>query len=269
MNPHDDEDNLDEGDDPENSVNRSERKRKREKQRRFDLANAFTELGSLLSMIEPEESDADASRKKGRRKCVGEVNEAEVGDASGMPRLDLIGRTIETLRRIHQENLELKHALEQKSNVGDDNKVGSLAFSFLLWIRSPFSGGNNFFNLLQEVLVMVPTLTSTDDLRGPPPPSSSGPYPYYHTPNQPPPVPPHMSPSQHHDYGSHSVPYYSAPPPPGYHYGQQSGWNSLQPSQGNREVLQFAPPHQQQYSGQPVGAPGSRRGGLAGKSPNA
>jgi hypothetical protein len=242
MNPHDDEDNLDEGDDPENSVNRSERKRKREKQRRFDLANAFTELGSLLSMIEPEESDADASRKKGRRKCVGEVNEAEVGDASGMPRLDLIGRTIETLRRIHQENLELKHALEQKSNVGDDNK---------------------------EVLVMVPTLTSTDDLRGPPPPSSSGPYPYYHTPNQPPPVPPHMSPSQHHDYGSHSVPYYSAPPPPGYHYGQQSGWNSLQPSQGNREVLQFAPPHQQQYSGQPVGAPGSRRGGLAGKSPNA
>jgi hypothetical protein len=242
MNPHDDEDNLDEGDDPENSVNRSERKRKREKQRRFDLANAFTELGSLLSMIEPEESDADASRKKGRRKCVGEVNEAEVGDASGMPRLDLIGRTIETLRRIHQENLELKHALEQKSNVGDANK---------------------------EVLVMVPTLTSTDDLRGPPPPSSSGPYPYYHTPNQPPPVPPHMSPSQHHDYGSHSVPYYSAPPPPGYHYGQQSGWNSLQPSQGNREVLQFAPPHQQQYSGQPVGAPGSRRGGLAGKSPNA
>jgi hypothetical protein len=242
MNPHDDEDNLDEGYDPENSVNRSERKRKREKQRRFDLSNAFTELGSLLSMIEPEESDADASRKKGRRKCVGEVNEAEVGDASGMPRLDLIGRTIETLRRIHQENLELKHALEQKSNVGDANK---------------------------EVLVMVPTLTSTDDLRGPPPPSSSGPYPYYHTPNQPPPVPPHMSPSQHHDYGSHSVPYYSAPPPPGYHYGQQSGWNSLQPSQGNREVLQFAPPHQQQYSGQPVGAPGSRRGGLAGKSPNA
>jgi len=95
---------------------KSERKRQRERQRRYDLANAFEELGSLLSEIEPEE--ADGHRRRRRRSSAGDASEADP-DSSGMTRLDLIGRGIEALRRLYRENAELKRIVESRGS-GDD-----------------------------------------------------------------------------------------------------------------------------------------------------
>lgn len=99
---------------------KSERKRQRERQRRSDIANAFEELSSLLSQIDPDESE-NASSKRKRRKS-GEPVESDV-DASGMTRLDLIGRTAEVLRKLQRENDELRRKLEENRRSGGDDKV--------------------------------------------------------------------------------------------------------------------------------------------------
>ena len=101
---------------------KSERKRQRERQRRSDIASAFEELSSLLSQIDPEESDANANNKRRRRKP-GEPAEADV-DGSGMTRLDLISRTAEVLRKLQRENAELKQQLElQQQRPSGEDKV--------------------------------------------------------------------------------------------------------------------------------------------------
>jgi hypothetical protein len=126
MSHSDDEDDVVEaGDCSESPGKKQERKRNREKQRRSDLAEAFAELGALLSKIEPDEADADSTTRRRRRKSgMDSADASNSGDASGMPRLDLIGRTLETLRKLHRENLELKHEVHQNGHGGgDDNKV--------------------------------------------------------------------------------------------------------------------------------------------------
>ena len=116
------------GDDPESNVRKSERKRQREKQRRSDLANAFDELAALLFKIEPDDAEGPGSRRKQRRRSgATDVSEAESGDAAGITRLDLIGRTVETLRRLHKENIELKHSLRNQAS-GDNNVRLSLGY---------------------------------------------------------------------------------------------------------------------------------------------
>jgi Helix-loop-helix DNA-binding domain len=92
---------------------KSERKRQREKQRRSDIASAFDELSSLLSQIDPDESEAVPNRR--RRRKPGDVAEPET-DASGLTRLDLIGRTAEVLRKLQRENTELRKRLEEQQN---------------------------------------------------------------------------------------------------------------------------------------------------------
>jgi hypothetical protein len=114
-------------DDPEPTSKKSERKRQREKQRRFDLANAFDELAALLSRIEPEELDSSSNSRKKKKKS-SEEPELDPADAAGMTRLDLIGRTIDAIGRLHRENLELRHSLEhgRRNNRGGgsgDDKV--------------------------------------------------------------------------------------------------------------------------------------------------
>lgn len=102
---------------------KSERKRQRERQRRYDLANAFDELASLLSEIE-DGSDASAQHRRRRRKSQGGGDAADMdqSDSSGMTRLDLIGRSVEAMRKLHRENIELKRVVEQQRE-GRDEKV--------------------------------------------------------------------------------------------------------------------------------------------------
>ena len=112
-------------DDPESTAKKSERKRQREKQRRSDLANAFEELGQLLSQIDPEDSDNQHNRRRRRRSGGGDDFD-NTGETAGMTRLDLIGRTIDALRRLHQENTNLRRTVEKQRRdaaAGGDDKV--------------------------------------------------------------------------------------------------------------------------------------------------
>jgi len=84
------------------SAKRSERKRRREQQRRFDLTTACNELTTFMAQIAPEDGDQDVHGKK-RRKRSGEGDEA-----GGATRLDLIGRALKLMKRLHAENEELK-----------------------------------------------------------------------------------------------------------------------------------------------------------------
>lgn len=119
--------------DPEMLVGKSERKRQREKQRRSDLANAFDELNSLLTRVDPEESETSQSKSRRRRKSVGDSSEADQpsAEASGLTRLDLIGRTIETIKKLHQENMELRQSLSSLKGNEYDEKVRCLELKFL------------------------------------------------------------------------------------------------------------------------------------------
>jgi hypothetical protein len=89
----------------------------REKQRRMDLANAFDELAAMLSKIEPSEEEKEKEEENvngNKRRKKGPISEIEA-ETLGMNRLDLIGRTIDTLRRLHEENSDLKeHPMPDK-----------------------------------------------------------------------------------------------------------------------------------------------------------
>ena len=81
-----DDDNVDDSD-------KGERKRQREKQRRSDLASAFEDLQAILNIIDPSNDM---------------YNKSELDVGIPVTRLDLIRKSSEALRRIHQENLELR-----------------------------------------------------------------------------------------------------------------------------------------------------------------
>lgn len=111
---------AEEGEAAEDSVDdgpkKSERKRQRERQRRSDLSNAFDELSSLLSQIDPDDSDNAPNRRRRRRS----VSEADGDvDASGMTRLDLIERTAAVLIKLQHENNDLKQKLAEQHRSGD------------------------------------------------------------------------------------------------------------------------------------------------------
>ena len=114
---------------------KSERKRERERQPRFDLANAFDELATLLSEVEPDEPDADSllnhRRRRRRSGTDSSTADADHAESSGMTRLDLIGRSIEAMRRLNRENKELKRIVEQQRE-GRDEKVG-IDYSTCFW----------------------------------------------------------------------------------------------------------------------------------------
>jgi hypothetical protein len=120
-----DEDGGDEDGGDDDYTKKSERKRQRERQRRFDLAKAFDELAALLSQVDPE--DGEPNRRRRRKSGIDESQSAEIdiGDtSSGLTRLDMIVRTIDVVRRIHRENADLKAAAaDQRRNTRDDNRV--------------------------------------------------------------------------------------------------------------------------------------------------
>ena len=86
------------------STKRSERKRQRGKQRRSDLSNAFDELAAFISQVEPDAVEMDGDGKKKRKKS-GE------DESSGITRLDLIGRALQIMKRLHRENEERKRII--------------------------------------------------------------------------------------------------------------------------------------------------------------
>jgi len=123
---------------------KSERKRQREKQRRSDLASAFDELAALLSRIDPDDMDASSNSKKQRRRrsSSGEAAAEPELDTSGMTRLDLIGRAIETLRKIYRENTELRQRLDAQRHggVNDEDRVRGSFSKVSLFLRVFFLG---------------------------------------------------------------------------------------------------------------------------------
>lgn len=115
---------------------KSERKRQRERQRRSDLASAFDELAAILSLIDPDESDSMSTRQKRKKKSVGDSADPDAGDNAGSTRLDLIGKSVEVLRRLHSENIELKRIHENSGEGKDDKvrKIHAMAARFLIII---------------------------------------------------------------------------------------------------------------------------------------
>ena len=88
------------------SNKRSERKRKREKQRRSDLSNAFDELAAFIVQVEPGNAESGSDKKSKKRKA------SEGGeDSSGITRLDLIGRALRIMKRLYRENEERKRLI--------------------------------------------------------------------------------------------------------------------------------------------------------------
>ncbi len=99
-------DNASQSNDQE-SNKRSERKRQREKQRRSDLSTAFDELAAFIAQVEPDSLDEDSDKKKRRKSDAGGGGE----DSAGITRLDLIGRAVRIMKRLHRENEERKRII--------------------------------------------------------------------------------------------------------------------------------------------------------------
>ena len=117
---------------------RSERKRQREKQRRTDLSNAFDELAAFIVQIEPEAGESEMDMKKKRKRSSADVGD----DAGGITRLDLIGRALRIMKRLHRENEERKRMIDHmrerggrpqnSDNVSTRHHIRSRKVSFVL-----------------------------------------------------------------------------------------------------------------------------------------
>jgi len=90
----------------EKARSRSERKRSREKQRRSDVNTQFAELTTLLKKIEAEDVQNDETRKAF-------ITELSTASSNNMNRVDLIGKTISVLNRIHNENRKRKRTIDE------------------------------------------------------------------------------------------------------------------------------------------------------------
>merc|ERR1712060_822321 len=85
---------------------RSERKRSREKQRRSDVNTQFADLTTLLKKIEAEDVQGDEIRKDF-------ITELSTASSNNMNRVDLIGKTITVLNRIHNDNQKRKRSIDE------------------------------------------------------------------------------------------------------------------------------------------------------------
>jgi hypothetical protein len=128
-----DDTNEDLGDENE-TTKRSERKRQREKQRRSDLSNAFDELSAFIVQVEPDAADAESDPKKKRKK-----SSEGAEDASGITRLDLIGRALRIMKRLHRENEQNKRIIAsmREREIGGQNndnvRLGNSGICFLFF----------------------------------------------------------------------------------------------------------------------------------------
>lgn len=106
-------------------MSRSERKRHREKKRRSDVNKGFDELMTLLLEIDPRVR-AEAEERARRGQWKGQLGAHEDNLLS---RVDLIGRTVDVLRRIHRENEERKIIISSLTRGGsaDTRGIGASA----------------------------------------------------------------------------------------------------------------------------------------------
>lgn len=149
----------------EDGKEKSERKRQREKQRRSELTNAFDDLSALvLTMDNDDEGGNDGGARKKSRRLSGH-NQGE--DTGGMTRVDLINRALAIMKRLQQENGELKQSLSRSSG-HDKNEVS--VFSIVERdVIIPCNPVNSLpFFCLRQVMVMVPTLMPADEAAPPP-----------------------------------------------------------------------------------------------------
>ena len=123
------------GDDVDAESNkRSERKRRREKQRRSDLSNAFDELAAFIVQVEPGVGEDDTD-KKGKKRKSSDGGE----DSAGITRLDLIGRALRIMKRLYRENEERKRviaAIEGRGGGANDNVSGLAPVNILVLLRN-------------------------------------------------------------------------------------------------------------------------------------
>lgn len=128
---------------------RSERKRSREKQRREDVNKQFADLSQLLRQIEAEDLTDEGCKR--------------LPIVSGGPtnRVDLIGRTIVVLERIHKLNKDRKREIEDlNKQVGDAKKMAEDTAARLkeatLYQQGP----------QKQVMMMVPMMMPPDGMNG-------------------------------------------------------------------------------------------------------
>jgi hypothetical protein len=180
----------------------------REKQRRSDISNAFEELHHLTSQLEEqpqgteEESSVSGDKKKRRKSSMDGVDEA-----GGNTRLDVIGRALRLLRRLHRENEERKRIIA--SYEAREGAVGS--------------------HPNDNVILMVPSLTPIADEHPVARASYPHTYPQSYHPHHSSPVaasaaPPYylLSPSNSHDPRSTGY----GPPPPHHHHSSAVTYHS-------------------------------------------
>jgi len=122
---------------PGGSGRKSERKRQRERQRRSALASAFDELAALLTQIEPEHASSLAAGGAGsenidsstggkarkRRRASATGTDPDLENSARLTQLDLIGRTVGVLRRLQQENVDMRRRLMEGGSMDNDLKV--------------------------------------------------------------------------------------------------------------------------------------------------
>jgi hypothetical protein len=192
----------------------AERKRQREKQRRIDLAEAFDELGAMVSRLR----DKDES--------------GERLEVSGLSRFELIGETIETVRRLEQEMVSLKQQLNKKTPKGDTEDNVSLPS------KSPWANSDTVIPCMLKSTAVAPASH----------PESVASHQATQREREGQPTP--------YAYGYQSAYYYdyrgAAQAPPGGNYPQQ-----YPEQQQHYRYPPAPPPSQQQYPwGYPPAAPG-------------
>ena len=90
-------------------LSRSERKRHREQKRRSDVNKGFEALMTILIQIDPQVKHEAQERA---RRGLSKGGPAGAHDDNLLSRVDLVNRTAEVLRRIHQENEQRKKIIE-------------------------------------------------------------------------------------------------------------------------------------------------------------
>eukprot|EP00548_Thalassiothrix_antarctica_P002931 CAMPEP_0194142454 /NCGR_PEP_ID=MMETSP0152-20130528/11693_1 /TAXON_ID=1049557 /ORGANISM="Thalassiothrix antarctica, Strain L6-D1" /LENGTH=318 /DNA_ID=CAMNT_0038841397 /DNA_START=63 /DNA_END=1019 /DNA_ORIENTATION=- len=128
---------------------RSERKRSREKQRREDVNKQFADLSQLLRQIEAEDLTDEGCKR--------------LPITSGGPtnRVDLIGRTIVVLERIHKLNKDRKLEIDDLNKQVEDSKKMAEDTAARLKEATMYQPGPQ-----KQMMMMMPMMMPPDGING-------------------------------------------------------------------------------------------------------
>lgn len=136
---------------------RSERKKFREKQRRSDVNSQFAELTALLKKIETEDAAQDDD-EDGTKSFYPELTTL----SSNMNRVDLIGKTIAVLSRIHNENGKKTIKIEELSEELKATKLRVDDANMKLQQQQQFQQPFGKKSSDSQVMMMVPMMVRPD-----------------------------------------------------------------------------------------------------------